>query len=168
MQNVSGNIKAFTVHNSSTRLTSVIHNNNNTVLSESYNNNTIGGTLSTGTLNLFYTFSNNTPDKTVSGNTTTSITKTWGALNGYYASSSYVISGTETTTGFNPVYGILTGNINGTLTNLNIYNNYIYDLKAPGSKASSWSPLRKRILFSSEVLFRFFLNSVSTELLVNA
>ena len=235
---VSGNIvtnnNVFTMNNSSTRTSSYIHNNNNSVASETYNNNAFSGTLNTGTLNLIYTFSNNTPDKTASGNVITSITKTGGSLNGYYSASSIVTGGTETitnnnfsnvtfsggsssismiygsgttthnyivsnniisniiysgsgtvnlidvkgannnqinnntiynistgatiyginfsglnasvynnkiygmsssTTAFNVVYGIATQSINNNVTNLNIYNNYISDLKAPGSKS---------------------------------
>ncbi len=99
--NVIANNNSFTMNNSSTRVTSIIYNSNNTVTSETYNNNTFAGTLGTGTLNLIYTFSNNTPDKTASGNTVTSITKTGGAVNGYYAASSFVVGGTETVTNNN-------------------------------------------------------------------
>jgi hypothetical protein len=233
--NITANNNAFTVNNTSTRLTSVIHNSNNTVVSETYNNNTFTGILSTGSLNLIYTFSNNTPDKTASGNVVAGITKSGGGFNGYYSASSLVAGGTEsitnnnfsnititggsgtvsgiygasntshnfiisnniisnitfngsgtinaitisgganvtqinnnnifnitsgatlyginftglnaaaynnniygitsTTTGFNVVYGITTGTINNNTTNYYIYNNYISDLKAPGSKS---------------------------------
>ncbi|NWG28261.1 MAG: hypothetical protein HXY48_06975, partial [Ignavibacteriaceae bacterium] len=85
---VSGDItvnnNSFTFNNASTRLTGVIYNKNNSVASETYNNNTFNGTLNTGTLHLIYTFSNTTPNKTVSGNVITGITKSGGGLNVYY------------------------------------------------------------------------------------
>jgi trimeric autotransporter adhesin len=236
---VSGDIVAnnniLSINNSSTRTSSFIHNNNNTVNSETYNNNIFSGTLNTGTLNLIYTFSNNTPNKTVSGNAITGITKSGGAFNGYYAAglpvggtetitnnnfsnlnftsgsgtvymvycsssithnivlsnnifSNIIYSGsatiyainatgvnnnqinnntisnittgaslyginfsglnasvfnnsiyglTSTTTGSNVVYGISTSSITNNTTNLNIYNNFISDIKAPGSTSFS-------------------------------
>jgi hypothetical protein len=236
---VSGDIvvnnNTLNINNTSTRTSSYIHNNNNSVTSETYNDNTFSGTLNTGIQNLIYTFSNNTPNKTISGNVITGITKAGGSFNGYYAagqptggietitnnnfsnlnvtsgsgsvnliycSSSithnivlmnnifnnitysgsatiYAINATgvsnnqinnntiynistggslyginfsglnasvfnnniyglsSTTTGSNVVQGISTASINNNTTNLNIYNNFISDIKAPGSTSFS-------------------------------
>ena len=96
---VSGNINAnnntFTINNSSTRNSSFIHNLNNTIISETYNNNTFSGSLNSGTLTLIYTFSNNTPNKTATGNVVTGITKSSGAFIGFYSAGSPV-GGTST------------------------------------------------------------------------
>jgi hypothetical protein len=100
---VSGDIvvnnNVLTINNSSTRTSSFIHNTS-TVSSETYNNNTFSGTFNTGTQTLIYTFSNNTPNKTVSGNVITNITKTGGGFNGFY-SAGQPSSGTETITNNN-------------------------------------------------------------------
>ena len=227
------NNNSLTINNSSTRSSSFIHNNNNSVISETYNNNTFSGTFNTGTQYLIYTFSNNTPNKTASGNVITGITKAGGAFNGYYAAgqpsggietitnnnfsninvasgsgsvnifycssssithnielsnnviSNITYSGSSATlnlinatgannneisnnliynistdgslrainfsglnafvhnnslsglisnsTGSNGITGISTASINNNVTNLNIYNNFISDLKAPAS-----------------------------------
>ena len=143
---VSGDIVAsnniLAMNNSSTRNSNFIFNRNNTVNSETYNNNTFSGTFNTGTQTLINTFSNNTPNKTASGNSVIGITKTGGSFNGYNAAGSPA-GGTETITNNNfsnitVTAGVGTSNnliycVTSTTHNIVISNNIFSNINVSGS-----------------------------------